>query len=262
MTLNRRQFVGTALPLVALSAGANAGLADALASNQSPPSAPSTDADMHMHVVLIGDALPSNPAGDAIGMQRLLKKHPKAADSYMNGGAVAELEAKFAALLGKESAVFMPTGTMANHIALRLLCGEAKHALVQQESHVYRDESDAVTTLSGINLVPLAAGKAAPTLEEVKEAIDRAEIGPYPLKVGAISIESPVRRAQGGTLPATLVAELAKLARAKRIPMHLDGARLLLMCGIDGFDVKSYCAPFDTVYYRCTNIWARRTAQS
>ena len=246
MTLNRRQFFGSALPLVALSVGANADMATAPAANQNAQVSVPTDAEMR--VLLTGDALPGTPAGDLARVQRLLEKHPKATDGYLAGGAVADLEAKLSALLGKEGAVFMPTGTMANHIAIRLLCGEAKHALVQQESHVYRDESDAVSTLSGINLVPLAAGKAAPTLGEMEEAINRAENGPYPLKVGVIALESPVRRAQGGTLPAALVADLAKLARAKRIPMHLDGARLMFMCGADGFDLKSYCAPFDTVY--------------
>jgi threonine aldolase len=181
-------------------------------------------------------------------LQALLDMHAKAGDSYLAGGAVTELEAKFSSLLGKEDTVFMPTGTLANHVALRLLCGDNRHALVQQESHVYRDESNTVTTLSGINLVPLAPGKAAPTLEEIGAAIERAEVGPYPIKVGAIALESPVRRAQGAALTPSLVAEIAKTARAKKIGMHLDGARLLFMSGMEGFRVKEYCAHFDTVY--------------
>ena len=239
MTISRRLFLGSALPLATLGAQALA---------QSPAAALSPPADSDKLVVLTGDTLPRSPLGYASRLQELLQKNPKANDSYLAGGAVAELEARFSALLGKEDTVFIPTGTLANHIAIRLLCGEAKHALVQQESHVYRDESDTVTTLSGINLVPLAAGKAAPTLAEVSDAINRAEIGPYPRKVGAIALESPVRRADGATLPAALIADIAKLAKAKGIPMHLDGARLMLMCGIPGFDVKSYCQPFDTVY--------------
>ncbi|MES2152563.1 MAG: aminotransferase class I/II-fold pyridoxal phosphate-dependent enzyme [Pseudomonadota bacterium] len=237
MTLNRRQFLGSAaLPLIALGSGAPAQAAD------------TASAEPDKTVVFGGDSAPHTPAGDAAALQALLQLHPDAADSYLGGGAVAALEAKFSALLGKEDTVFMPTGTLANHIAIRLLCGDARHALVQQESHVYRDESDCITTLSGINLVPLAAGKAAPTLDEIFDAIKRAEVGPYPIKVGAIALESPVRRAEGATVPAALIAEVAKLAREKHIPMHLDGARLLLMHGIEGFDVKSYCAPFDTVY--------------
>ncbi|MES2297932.1 MAG: beta-eliminating lyase-related protein [Pseudomonadota bacterium] len=241
MPLDRRQFLGTALPL-ALPLMALGG--DASASASDAGTAPPKD----MHVFLVGDAAPCTQEEDNATLARLTGRHPKALDSYLGGGAVAELEARFCALLGKEEAVFMPTGTLANHIAIRILCGEAKHALVQQESHVYRDESDAVTTLSGINLVPLAAGRAAPTLGELEEAIKRAEIGPYPLKVGALSIESPVRRAQGATVSPALMADVLKLARAKQIPLHLDGARLFFMCGSEGFDLKRYCASFDTVY--------------
>jgi threonine aldolase len=242
MTLNRRSFLG-AVPIASLglaAGGAHAQYGGAPAANAA--------SDLDSAVVLAGDTLPRSMANEPARLQALLDKHAKAGDSYLAGGAVAELEAKFSALLGKEDTVFMPTGTLANHVALRLLCGDNRHALVQQESHVYRDESNTVTTLSGINLVPLAPGKAAPTLEELNAAIERAEVGPYPIRVGAIALESPVRRAQGATLTPALVAGIAQSARAKKIPLHLDGARLLLMSGMEGFRVKDYCAHFDTVY--------------
>jgi len=246
MTLNRRGFLG-AVPIASL--GLATGRAQAQYNNGAPAaSAPAPVSDYDTLVQLSGDALPRNPATEPARLQALLDRHAKPVDGYLAGGAVAELEAKFSTLLGKEDTVFMPTGTLANHLALRLLCGDNRHALVQQESHVYRDESNTVTTLSGINLVPLAPGRAAPSLDEIRAAIERAEVGPYPIKVGAIALESPVRRAQGGTLPPALVADIARLAREKRIGLHLDGARLLLMSGMAGFDVKSYSAHFDTVY--------------
>jgi threonine aldolase len=247
MTLDRRGFLG-AVPVAALGLAAPARAQYGAAAAPAATSAAASVADYDTLVMLSGDALPRNPAAEAARLQALLDRHAQPVDGYLAGGAVAELEAKFSTLLGKEDTVFMPTGTLANHIALRLLCGENRHALVQQESHVYRDESNAVTTLSGINLVPLAPGRAAPTLDETKAAIERAELGPYPIKVGAIALESPVRRAQGAALTPALVAEVARLARAKDIRLHLDGARLLLMSGMPGFGVQSYCAHFDTVY--------------
>lgn len=246
MTLTRRQFLGSTLPLSALALTAYAGAPASLLAADS--SAASTPGPADNTVFLYGDSILLEPQPYADLLQSLLRKHDKVNDFYLKGGAVTELEAKFSALLGKEDTVLMPTGTLANHVALRLLCGESRHALVQQESHVYRDEADSVPTLSGINLVPLAPGKAAPTLDEVKAAIDRAENGPYPIKVGAISLESPVRRADGATVPMALISQVASVARAHGIGMHLDGARLLLMSGMNGFDPKSYCAPFDTVY--------------
>ena len=246
MTLDRRGFLG-AVPIASLALASGRAQAQyASAPVSATAAAPISDYDTL--VQLSGDALPRNPMAEPARLQALLDKHAKPVDGYLLGGAVAELEAKFSALLGKEDTVFMPTGTLANHIALRLLCGENRHALVQQESHVYRDESNTVTTLSGINLVPLAPGRAAPSLDEVGAAIERAELGPYPIKVGAIALESPVRRAQGATLSPALVADIARLARAKNIRLHLDGARLLLMSGMPGFCVQPYCAHFDTVY--------------
>jgi threonine aldolase len=100
--------------------------------------------------------------------------------------------------------------------------------------------------LGGITLVPLAAGRASPTVEAVSVAIDEAEKGPYALKVGAISIESPVRRTNGALVPAATVAAIAALARAHGTGLHLDAARLLLAGPT--LDVKAYAARFDTVY--------------
>lgn len=199
-------------------------------------------------VMLAGDAVPQKPQDWVRHLQQLVERTPDVRDSYLAEGAVQKLEARFAALLGKQDAAFLPTGTLANNLALRVLCDENRHALVQHDSHLYLDESNAASTLSGLHLVPLAKGRAAPTLQEVTAAIDEAENGPYPLRVGAISLESPVRRADGAMVPFEVAQAISKLARSKKIGMHLDGARLLLAGGTPGFDLKAYSGLFDTVY--------------
>ncbi len=199
-------------------------------------------------VMLGGDAVPQTAQDWARHLQQLVESTPDVRDSYLAEGAVHELEARFAALLGKQDAAFLPTGTLANNLAVRVLCDENRHALVQHESHLYLDESNAASTLNGLHLVPLAKGRAAPTLQEAADAIDEAENGPYPLRVGAISLESPVRRADGAMVPFETAKAISQLARSKKIGMHLDGARLLLAYGTPGFDVKAYGALFDTVY--------------
>jgi threonine aldolase len=199
-------------------------------------------------VYLTGDGVVLTDVERIHELTRLMGKYEKAGDVYLAGGVVAELERKVAEMVGKEDAAFLPTGTLANNLAVRVLCGDHRHALVQRESHLYLDEADSASLLSGINLVPLAAGKAAPSYEEVAAAIDSAEHGPYPLAVGAISIESPVRRANGASVPYALVEKISTLARSKGIGMHLDGARVLLLSGTEGFDLVRYSALFDTVY--------------
>jgi threonine aldolase len=176
----------------------------------------------------------------------LLQARPKIREAYLSGGATAELEARFAKLLGKEDCAFLATGTLANHLAVRVLAGDASRVIVQHESHLYRDESDATQLLSGLNLIALAEGRVAPTLAEIKAAVDEAENGPYPLRVGAISLESPVRRVKGEMVDLALIREISTYARAKNIRMHLDGARLLL--APPGYDIAGTAALFDTVY--------------
>lgn len=178
----------------------------------------------------------------------LLSKLEPSPDIYLKGGVVEELEKRFAKALGKEKALFFPTGTLANHVAVRLLAGERKHVLVQEESHLYRDEGDCAQALSGLNLVPMAAGRATIKASEVMDAVEKAGSPPYPVPVGAISIESPVRRMTGRSFDFEEMKKISAYAREKKIGMHLDGARMYLASAYTGVSPAKYAELFDTVY--------------
>lgn len=208
-----------------------------------PPVFPPVD---ERSVWLVGDSAPPDPVAMSSRLAQSVRANPDVRDRYEEGGAVEAVERAFADVLGKEDCAFFATGTLANNVAVRVLCGEHRRALVQQESHLYRDESDAAQRLSGINLLPLAAGRASPTLDEVRGAIEASENGPYPMKIGAVSLESPVRRADGEMVPLPLVRDIARFARTHGARLHLDGARLLL--APPAFDLSAYTAEFDTVY--------------
>jgi threonine aldolase len=199
-------------------------------------------------VFLVGDGVPRSPAQWTARLAGLLTPGSELEDRYQSGGVVTELERRFAALLGKQEALFLPTGTLANQLAMRVLCGEKRRALVPYESHLYRDESDAAQLLSGLNLVPLAPGRVGPTPEEVIAAVETSLQPPFPVPVGALCVESPVRRVQGRMMDLESVRALSTFARSKGIRLHLDGARLLLAWARPGFDVRAYAALFDTVY--------------
>jgi threonine aldolase len=153
-----------------------------------------------------------------------------------------------AALLGKEMAVWLPTGTLANHLAVRLLAKDKRRVLVQAESHLYNDSGDCAQTLSGLNLVPLAAGKAAFTVDDVERASNEAQRGRVATPVGALQIETPVRRRQGESFDFKEMGRIVTWARERRIGLHLDGARLFIELAYTGRAVKEYAALFDTVY--------------
>ncbi|MBA15056.1 MAG: amino acid lyase [Sphingomonas sp.] len=197
-------------------------------------------------VWLVGDSAPPDARATATRLAELVEARGEVLDSYLHEGAVTQLETAFATMLGKEDCAFFPTGTMANQVAIRVLAGDHPRAIVQQDSHVYRDESDAAQRMSSINLVPLAPGKATPTLDEFAAAFDQAENGPYPLRIGAVSIESPVRRARGEMVPIDMMRQIAALSREHGARLHLDGARILL--APPAFDLPAYSGLFDTVY--------------
>src|SRR6478736_6496357 len=119
-------------------------------------------------------------------------------DNYGAGGEVEALEKKFTEITGKEKAVFMPTGTMANQLAIAVLSGENTKVFVQDTSHVYRDEADAAQSIFNKRLMPLAKNQTFFTADELKKAIedlDSEEV--FKSGLGCVSIENPVRRTDG-----------------------------------------------------------------
>ncbi|MBU1099747.1 MAG: DegT/DnrJ/EryC1/StrS family aminotransferase [Bacteroidetes bacterium] len=205
-------------------------------------------------VNFLGEGLDLTPADFVEILMRMVEEGKIKPDYYSNGGIVEELEEKFAKHLGKECAVFFPTGTLANQIAIRKLALGKKRAIVQAESHIYNDCGDCVQTLSNINLVPLGAEQASFTLAEVEAVIKKTASGRVKAPIGVISIESPVRRKTGEVFGFEEIKRISDYARANDIKMHMDGARLFAEAGHTGRKPSDYSPYFDTIYtslYKC-----------
>lgn len=198
------------------------------------------------------DGLGLDPAEYAILLQQAVMAGEVLADNYSNGGTIEALEQKFAGLLGKQAAMFVPTGTLANHIAVRKLAGDDRRVLVQAESHLYNDSGDCAQTLSGLNLIPLAEGRTGMGLEEVSRWVERSTRGRVEMKVGAISIETPVRRKDHASVGFEELQRICSYARERGIGLHLDGARLFNLPFHTGKTVKEYATLFDTVH---VSLW-------
>ncbi len=203
---------------------------------------------MQKAVNFISDGLGLSPSEFADVLQSATQSTDVQLDSYSLGGTVEAAERKFAELLGKERAVFMPTGTMANHIGLRELAGTQGRVIVQAESHIYRDIGDAPQTLSGLNLVPLAAGRAGFTLADVEAVLTSLTSERVATRIRVIAIETPVRRLDDAMFGFDEIKRIAKYARKNGIGMHLDGARLFVEAAHTGADPADYAAYFDTVF--------------
>lgn len=238
--INRRRFVGVG------AAGAAGWPLAGPALAQSAARRPRADEDSVVR--LTGDGIPLSPDGYARLLTRLLDERSLSPDSYSIGGVIDELEAAFAKVLGKERAVFMPTGTLANQLAVRALAGTASRAVLQEESHLYQDCGDCLQTLNNITVMPVAAGKATFTADELQHVIDSSKRGRVLSRVSVVSLETPVRRRTGEMFDHDEMARVIALARREGIRLHLDGARIFLQAAYTGRSVAEYAQPFDTVY--------------
>ncbi len=198
-------------------------------------------------VNMTSDGLALDPDEYARLLARLSRDGRLEADSYCAGGSVAKLEKEMAQTLGKEAAIVMPTGTMANLLAVQYLAGVDPKVIVQHESHLYNDCGDCGAALARLQLVPLTGGAGMQT-GDIAAVLARARNGKVEARPGVISVESPLRRLDGEMCSFANMQAIARLARASDIRLHLDGARLPVMAAYTGRPMRQYAALFDTVY--------------
>ncbi|MFP7722786.1 threonine aldolase family protein [Lysobacter sp. A3-1-A15] len=246
--MDRRTF------LAAGSIAATAPLAGwpALSSTATGATAAANSAHPHPPVNFWSDGLGLGPVDYAAQLQEAARTGAWSPDSYSNGGLVADIERAFAQRLGKPAAVYLPSGTLANHLAVRTLAGAGRRVLVQAESHLYNDSGDGAATLSGLNLVPLAKGRATLSVEDVAPWVERSSGGRVPNEVGVISVESPVRRLDHAMADLEQTGRLSRFARERGIRLHLDGSRMFNLPLHTGRSVADVAAMFDTVY---VSLW-------
>jgi len=165
----------------------------------------------------------------------------EASDMYGKGELIERFESKMADYLGKPSAVFFPSGTMAQQIALRIWCDEQDMAKVAYHplSHLEIHEQDGLKELHRIETVLLGEADRLIRLEDVMELGE---------DVACLLLELPQREI-GGQLPAYEVLEaIVAHCRSRGIKLHLDGARLFEILPCYGKTAAEICALFDSVY--------------
>src|SRR5690606_29879560 len=147
-------------------------------------------------------------------------------DQYGEDPTVLELEELAAQMLGKEAALFVPSGTMGNLAALLTHCGRGDEIIMGDESHIFWFESGGAAALGGMpfNLIPNQPDGSLP-LDRVERAIRPQPRLGYP-RTGAIAIETTQNRCGGTVLDLDYLAELKDLAERHEVPVHMDGARI------------------------------------
>ena len=170
-------------------------------------------------------------------------------DYYSSGGVTKALEDEFARITGKEKAIYLPTGTMANQLAIKLLNGSNTKVIVPDNSHVFRDEADAAQSVHNLRLIPLGKDKPYFELEELENAISYLnENEVFKSGLGTVMIENPIRRADGTVIPLETIIEITDYCRKQGYKLHLDGARIHIASAYSGVSVSEYASYFDTIY--------------
>lgn len=177
----------------------------------------------------------------------------EAADKYGESDAVRAAEALIARRLGKEKAVLFATGTLANMIALDRLCPRfARRVLVHPESHVLADTGDGAAGVMGLTLVGVEPDGPGFTAEAARRAIQESRVSRVKQGIGALVIETPVRRRFNEMFPIAQIDAVLAVAREENVATHLDGARLPIAATSARRTLEAFCAPFDSVYF---SLW-------
>ncbi len=177
------------------------------------------------------------------------KGDPIEIDYYSSGGVTKALEEEFARITGKEKAIYLPTGTMANQLAIKLLNGSNTKVIVPDNSHVFRDEADAAQSVHNLRLIPLGKDKPYFELHDVENAIQYLnENEVFKSGLGTVMIENPIRRADGTVIPLETIIEITDYCREHGYKLHLDGARIHIASAYSKVPVSEYASHFDTIY--------------
>ena len=159
---------------------------------------------------------------------------------------VNELERRAAETLGKEDSVFVPTATMANEIALRVLGEPGDELIAEENSHILVAELGGPAVHAGLMTRPLSARAGRFTPEQVRAAARRGDLGHVPT-TRIVAIENTHNAAGGRVWPLAEIEAMAATCRELELSLHLDGARLFNAAVATGEQPASIAATADTV---------------
>jgi threonine aldolase len=180
------------------------------------------------------------------GMRRAMAEAEVGDDVFGDDPTVKRLEAKTAELLGKEAALFVPSGTMANQIGIGVNTQPGDELLCAATSHVYVWEAGGIARLSGVTARTFEGDGGLLSFDDVREAIRPVDDVHY-VRTRLICLENTHNRGGGRIHAITSIAEIARWAREHNLAMHLDGARLMNAVVGSGFQAHEWARHFDTV---------------
>jgi threonine aldolase len=168
-------------------------------------------------------------------------------DVYGEDPTVNRLEEEAADVAGKQAALFVPTGTMGNTIAVKLLTEHGQEVICDSRAHLLDYEMSMVGWFSGcvIRAIPTTTGIFS--WDEVKRLIK--PVNPYSAPTGMVSIENTHNMWGGTVYPMETIHEICDGVHEHGLKVHMDGARIFNAAEATGLPVREICAPADTVMF-------------
>ena len=158
---------------------------------------------------------------------------------------IDRLEKKTAELLGKEAAIYMPSGTMTNQIAVRIHCGRDDEFICEEGCHIYNYEQGGYAQLSGLAVRPVVGERGILRLADLADKI--RPINEHMVRTRLLCVENTHNRAGGTIQPYDTVVEITEWAANHGLRRHLDGARLFNAVVATGIEAATWARHFDSV---------------
>jgi len=179
------------------------------------------------------------------GMRQAMMEADVGDDVFGEDPTVKVLQSEVAELLGKEAALFVPSGVMSNQLALRVHTSPGDEVILESGSHIVNHESGAAGALAGVQLHSIRGSRGIIDPEEINSCIRTGYYWePNPRLV---CLENTHNQGGGVVYPLDTIMETAKIVRERDLAFHLDGARLWNATAASGVSEAEYAAPFDSI---------------
>ncbi|MFC1554363.1 threonine aldolase family protein, partial [candidate division KSB1 bacterium] len=168
-------------------------------------------------------------------------------DVFNEDPTINRLQDMAAEIFNKEAAIYVPSGTMANELAIKVHTSPGDEVITDHLSHIVNFETGAPGFLSGVNLVPLTGKNGILNAEQVEKAI-RPEAIQF-ARTGLISLENTHNYGGGSVYPIEKIKNITKIAQRKKVNTHLDGARIFNAVVATGVGPDNYAEHFDSITF-------------
>ncbi len=180
-----------------------------------------------------------------VEMREVMEDAEVGDDVFGEDPTVCQLEERVANLLGKEAALFMPSGTMSNLIGLLVHCGRGDEFICEAGCHIFNYEQAGYAQVGGLGVQPLVGTDGVLTLEQIERSV-RLD-NDHQARTRLVCLENTHNRASGRVLPYEKVKEICDWAASAGLARHLDGARLFNAVVASDIAARDWAHHFDTV---------------